>query len=58
MKKVNLSVISFDRRIFGQKQGLFAWRKERVPFSIACMAIGNVELVHERFPKHSVWEQQ
>ena len=29
--------------------------KKQVPFS---MTIGNVELMHECFPKHREWEQQ
>ena len=29
-------------------------RKKQVPFS---MALGNMELMHEYFPKHSAWEQ-
>ena len=44
------SMIKFDRRSFGQSNDYFASQKKKAPFS---MAIGNWELMHERFPKHS-----
>ena len=39
----------FGKQNFGQIKYCFALRKMPVPFS---MAVGNVELMHERFPKH------
>ena len=42
--------LSFDRRQFDLKD-LLVSRKTQLPFG---MAIGNVELMHERFPKHLI----
>ena len=41
--------VSFDRQSIGPKQGPFCIAKKQIPFR---MAIGNVELMQEDFPKH------
>ena len=52
-EQVPFSSVVFDRRSFDQSKDYFASQKKQVPFS---MAIGNAELMHECFPKHSHME--
>ena len=47
---VSLVSLDFDRRNFGQSKDYFASRKRQTLFN---MVTGNLELMHECFPKHS-----